>query len=248
MDTARVEDLDRFGHPIDDMPRAIIARQAMVMVGELRRRYGTVGLLRMLPAIAAERRRLRLTHPVAVADLERDFGPGAVNEALSMTALFNTLAPREGREGAYEVARTIFAAIAPRSMEALYQSRDLAACEGDRFENFKKFHMAMFDGSQELFANTQSDAGDAFTTTVTRCGNVEAFRALGAPELGRLGCDHDLAGYPTIVDRHDVVFRRPTTIAKGGTTCRFLFYRRGTEPATEDIEGEPVEWAEDLNR
>ena len=44
-------------------------------------------------------------------------------------------------------------------------------------------------------------------------GNVEVFGALGCPELGRLGCDHDLAGYPAVADRHDVEFRRPTTIA-----------------------------------
>ena len=65
-----------------------------------------------------------------------------------MTALFNVLAPIEGREGAYDGAQGIFQRIAPQSMTWLYQSDDLARCDGDRFENFKQFHFAMFDNSQ----------------------------------------------------------------------------------------------------
>ncbi len=246
--TPRVEGLAQYGKGLDDMPRRVLVKQAGVLVSELRRRYGTWGLSRMVFDIARERRRIQSAHPDTVDLLRRDWGSGAVNEALGMTALFNVLVPIEGRAGAYEVAKSIFQRIAPMSMQALYQSRDLARCEGDRFENFKNFHMALFDNSEHLFPNTQSDEGDLFTTTVTRCGNVEVFGALGSPELAQLGCDHDLAGYPTIADRHHFVFRRPSTIAKGGAECRFRFYRIGTAPTTELIDGVPVEWTEELNR
>ena len=53
---------------------------------------------------------------------------------------------------------------------------------------------------------------------------------------------------PAIADRHDFEFRRPCTIAKGGDTCEFRFYRKGTAPDTELIEGVPVHWNETLNR
>jgi len=245
---SRVEDLARFGQGLDDMPKKVLVKQAGVLVGHLRRRYGLTRLVRLMGSIARERRQILTAHPDTVRALRRDWGPGAVNEALGMTALFNALVPLEGREGAYEVAKGIFQAIAPLSMNALYQSDQLAGCAGDRFENFKKFHLALFEHSQHLFPNTQTDEGDLFTSTVTRCGNVEVFTALGAPELGMLGCDHDLAGYPTIADRHRFEFRRPTTIAKGGDVCRFRFYRTGTAPATEEIDGVPVEWVESLNR
>ena len=244
----RVEDLTRFGQGIDDMPKKVLVKQAGVLLAHLRRRYGLLGLVRLMGPIARERRQILKTHPETVAALRRDWGSGAVNEGLGMTALFNALVPLEGREGAYEVAKGIFQQIAPLSMRELYQSDQLAACPGDRFENFKKFHVALFETSQNLFPNTQTDEGDTFTTTVTRCGNVEVFSALGAPELGMLGCDHDLAGYPTIADRHGFEFRRPTTIAKGGDACRFRFYRTGTAPKTEDIDGVPVKWVESLNR
>jgi hypothetical protein len=243
-----VEELTQYGKGLDDLPKGVMARQAQVFVSEIRRRYGSRGFVRIVVSIVKERRRIQKAHPETVADLRRDWGSGAVNEALAMTALFNVLVPVEGREGAYEVAKEIFQRVAPLSMKGLYQSDDLAQCPGDRFENFKKFHMALFDNSQGLFPNTQSDDGDLFTSTVTRCGNVEVFGALGCPELGRLGCDHDLAGYPAIADRHDFEFRRPTTIAKGGDVCRFRFYRKGTASATEVIDGVEVRWTDALNR
>lgn len=244
----QVEHLRRYGKGIDDMPKRVLVRQSGVMLGELRRRYGTRGLVRLVRPMLRERRRLERDHAEDMDRIRRDFGSGAVTEAVGMSSLFLVLVPIEGREGAYEVVRSIFERIAPASMAALYQVEDLARCEGDPFENFKRFHLAMFDGSQDLFPNTQADEGDRFTSTVSRCGNVEAFMALGAPELGRLGCDHDLAGYPTICDRFGFEFRRPTTIAKGSDRCRFRFYRAGTAPDTEEIEGVPVHWTPALNR
>jgi hypothetical protein len=243
-----VTTLDQYGKGLDDMPKKVIARQAIVMVSELRRRYGIVGLIRIMGSMVGERRRIVKRNLDTVAVLRTEWGSGAVAEALGMTALFNVLTPIEGRDGAYEVAKEIFQQIAPMSMRALYQSDDLAGCPGDRFENFKTFHLALFDNSQALFPNTQTDEGDLFTSTVTRCSNVEVFTALGCPELGKLGCDHDLAGYPSIADRHDFEFRRPTTIAKGDDVCRFRFYRKGTAPDSEIVDGSPVEWSDSRNR
>lgn len=243
-----VAKLDQYGKGLDDMPKKVIAGQAVVFLSQLRRRYGLRGLVRIMGSMIGERRRIEKGHADTVASLRSEWGPGAVTEALTMSALFNVLTPIEGREGAYGIAKEIFQEIAPVSMKALYQSDDLAQCAGDRFDNFKAFHLALFDNSQGLFPNVQTDEGDLFTTTVTRCGNVEVFTALGCPELGRLGCDHDLAGYPAIADRHDFEFRRPTTIAKGGEVCRFRFYRKSTAPDTEMIDETPVEWSDALNR
>ncbi len=50
------------------------------------------------------------------------------------------------------------------------------------------------------------------------------------PEIAKLGCDHDLAGYPCIEDRCNAEFRRPCTLAKGGEYCDFHFYRKGFAP------------------
>jgi hypothetical protein len=75
-----------------------------------------------------------------------------------------------------------------------------------------------------------TDDPDKLTINVTTCANVELFGELGVPELGKFGCDHDLAGYAAIEDDVDCEFRRLCTIAKGDDNCVFEFYRKGTAP------------------
>ena len=62
---------------------------------------------------------------------------------------------------------------------------------------------------------------------------MDAFSALGSPELARLGCDIDIAGYApeAMGDKVNLDFRRPGTIAKGNPTCEFYYYRKGHAPA-----------------
>jgi hypothetical protein len=67
---------------------------------------------------------------------------------------------------------------------------------------------------------------------VTECANCVLGEAFDCPEIAKLGCDHDLAGYPVIIDRVDAEFRGPHTIAKGDDFCDFMFYRKGTAPDT----------------
>lgn len=76
---------------------------------------------------------------------------------------------------------------------------------------------------------------DRLRINVVSCANVDLFSALGCPELGKLGCNHDLADYPIILDRVDTQFRRPCTIATGNESCDFNFYRKGTAPPTEHL-------------
>jgi len=51
--------------------------------------------------------------------------------------------------------------------------------------------------------------------------------ALECPEVGMLGCDHDVAGYPCIEDKVNSEFRRHRTIAKGDDVCDFMFFKKG---------------------
>ena len=44
----RVEDLVRFGQALDDMPKRVLVKQAGVLVGHLRRRYGLPRLVRLM--------------------------------------------------------------------------------------------------------------------------------------------------------------------------------------------------------
>jgi hypothetical protein len=77
--------------------------------------------------------------------------------------------------------------------------------------------------------------GDEQTIVVSRCANVVLGKAFDCPEIAKLGCDHDLAGYPVILDRVNAEFRRPHSMAKGDEYCDFHFYRKGTAPDTEHL-------------
>ncbi|MDH3731226.1 MAG: L-2-amino-thiazoline-4-carboxylic acid hydrolase [Acidimicrobiia bacterium] len=248
--TLYVEELEYFGKPVSEFPKEAERKQARAFMRQLRARYGTVGLVRLLARVMVERRRLKRRAGSTLRRLEAEIGPGIVKETMVLVPMFEAIAAREGRENAYPVIRSIVEEVAPCSMRAMYQVDDLKRCDGDVFDNFKRFHFAMFDAklTKTLYANTQTDEGDHFATTVERCANVEIFTELGYPELGPFGCDHDVAGYAAIADEVGIEFRRPCTIAKGAPTCDFRFYRAGTAPDTELIDGVPVQWTEKLNR
>lgn len=61
---------------------------------------------------------------------------------------------------------------------------------------------------------------------VHRCFYVRVLAGAGVPEPGEVFCDVDAAWIDAIDPaRHRVAFRRPTTIARGGSTCPFHFNR-----------------------
>jgi len=199
--------------------------------------FGLFGLIPFLFSVLGERRRLKRTHPELVVEAAR-IGPEVAKEFLLLSSLFNVTAKRKGRDKAYEFLKRIFQRVAVHSMPAIYQLDQLVACDGDVFENFKAFNKAMFsamDRQGTWKTDSVVDEGNRLRIRVASCANVDLFTAIGCPELGRLGCDHDLAGYPTILDRVDAEFRRPCTLAKGDDCCDFNFYRKGTAPPTEHL-------------
>ena len=228
----RVEELRQFGASLE-MPKEAVRQQGRIMLRALRNRFGVVGMLGIFMDTWLNQRRLRREYPearrraAAISDVIE-------TELFTFSALFLALAKRLGREDAYEffVAK-VMNEMAPISMGQIYQVEDLKRCEGDVFENFKAFNVALFqrttrDGTWHMESHT--DDPDKLTINITTCANVELFGELGVPELGKFGCDHDLAGYAAIEGDVDCEFRRLCTIAKGGASCVFEFYRKGTAP------------------
>jgi len=232
----RVQEMRGYGEPLT-FPKEVQGKQVRIVLSAMREEFGVLGIVPLLLHVLAEQRRLRRAHPDLVAQAAR-IGPEVAKEMLLLTALFNVAARREGRERAYEFLKRIFQRVAVFSMPAIYHVDELVACDGDVFENFKAFNKAMFEamdrqGTWKMDAVT--DDPDRLRIRVVTCANVDLFTAIGAPELGRLGCDHDLAGYPVILDRVHAEFRRPETLASGCDCCDFNFYRKGTAPPTEHL-------------
>ena len=234
--TLKVEDLSQFGKPLR-LPKEAQRKQVGIVFSALREEFGLLGAIPFLVSVLAEQRRIRRAHAGLIAKA-REIGPEVAKEMILLTSLFRVTARRHGREAAYGFLKGIFQRVAVYSMPAIYQIDELELCEGDRFENFKKFNVAMFE-AMDRERSWETDAivneENRLRIKVISCANVELFSALGCPELGKLGCDHDLAGYPVILDRVGAEFRRPCTLAKGAEFCDFNFFRRGTAPPTEHL-------------
>ena len=228
----KVEELEKYGAKLE-MPKEAMKEQSKIMLKALRKQFGFWGMLGVFIDMYFIQRRLKRDHP----DTQRK--AAAISEIMEkelfiFSGMYLALAKRLGRENAYEFFKTeVMNEIAKTSMALLYQLDDLKKCDGDIFENFKKMNIAMFERTTKdgtWLMEKYQDEQDKLTIKVTTCTNVELFNELNVPELGKFGCDHDLAGNPVIEKDVDCEFRRLCTIANGDDHCLFKFYRRGTAP------------------
>lgn len=227
-----VEDLEKYGAALE-MPKEMVKQQTKIMLQALRIKFGFWGMIGVFIDTFILRNRLRKDHPETVVKA-RNIGETIEKELFMISAMYLALSKRLGRAEGYEFFKTqVMNEIAKSSMALLYQVKDLKKCHGEVFENFKKMNIAMFERTTKdgtwLMENYQ-DETDKLTVKVTTCTNVELFNELDVPELGKFGCDHDLAGYPVIEEDVNCEFRRLCTIAKGSDHCLFEFYRKGTAP------------------
>lgn len=228
----KVEELEKFGAKLE-MPKEAVNKQTKIIFRALRERFGVWGMIGVFKDTYTNQIRLKKDYP------ETRRKAAAISEVIEkelfiFSGIFLALANRLGREEAYEFFKTkMMNEIAKTSMASIYQLDDMKKCDGDIFENFKKFNIAMFERTtrdRTWVMENFEDTKDKLTLKITTCANVELFSELGVPELGKFGCDHDLAGYSIIEDDVDCEFRRMCTIAKGDDCCIFEFYRNGTAP------------------
>jgi hypothetical protein len=193
----KVEELEMFGASLE-MPKEAVKEQGKIMAHALRERFGIVGMLGVFKDTWTNQRRLRRDHPeprrkaAAISDIIE-------KELFTFAAMFLALAKRLGREEAYEFLRTeVMNEIAQTSMGLIYQVEDRKRCEGDTFENFKKFNIAPFqrttrDGTWHM--ESYADDPDKLTVNVTSCAVTSLRRAEMAPNghshWGRKRCGHD---------------------------------------------------------
>lgn len=228
----KVEELEMYGKSLE-MPKEAVNQQSKIMLRALREKFGILGMLSVFFNMFIIRKRLINDHPNTLKKVAK-LGDIVKKELFDFSSLYLALAKRLGRAEAYEFFKTkVMNEIAKTSMALLYQVEDLKKCEGDVFDNFKKINIAMFERTTKdgtWLMEDYQDEDDKLTIKITTCTNVELFNELGVPELGKFGCDHDVAGYPEIEDDVKCEFRRFCTIANGDDCCLFEFYRKGTAP------------------
>jgi hypothetical protein len=233
----KVEELSQYGKTLTGLPKEALKKQKAIVMAEIRRKFGLLGMLPFFLKVLSEQRALKRKYPEAYQEtlkLSRE----TAGEITMLIAMFNVIAASEGREKAYAFVKGIFEKVAVHSIPALYQIDELVKCEGDVFDNFVKFNVAWFGAMNEegtWIVDEIAREKDKLTIIVTECANCVIGEAFECPEIAKLGCDHDLAGFPMVLDRVNAEFRRPNTLAKGDEYCDFMFYRKGTAPDTEHL-------------
>ncbi|UCG66916.1 MAG: L-2-amino-thiazoline-4-carboxylic acid hydrolase [Deltaproteobacteria bacterium] len=233
----KVEELSQYGKTLSGLPKEALKKQKAIVLREIRTKYGLLGILPFFIKILLGQKALKENYPEAYHEA-LNVSENAAKEITMLISIFNIIARKEGKENAYNFLKNIFQEVARYSMPALYQIDDLAKCEGDVFENFVKFNIAWFNAMNDegtWIVDNIEEEKDKLIIIVTECANCVVGKAFDCPEIAKLGCDHDLAGYPVILDRVNAEFRRPHTIAKGDEYCDFMFYRKGTAPDTEHL-------------
>ncbi|KAA3612014.1 MAG: hypothetical protein D8M58_19905 [Calditrichaeota bacterium] len=228
----KVEELESFGAKLQ-MPKEAVREQNKIMFSALKKEFGLFGMLGVFKDTLFNNLRLRKQYPEVQKEIA-EINKTLEKELFVFSGLFLALAKRLGRKEAYEFFKTkVINDMAKISILAIYQLNDLVKCDGDVFDNFKKMNIALFERTtidKTWHMDSYIDEPDKLTIKVTTCANIEFFEKLGVPELGKFGCDHDLAGYPVIEKDVGCDFRRMCTLAKGGDNCLFEFYRSGTAP------------------
>ena len=228
----RVEDLEMYGASLE-MPKEAVKTQFRILWSALRKQFGFLGALGVFLDTYIIQRRLRRDFP-ETRQRAAAIGKIIENQLFALSGIFLALAKRLGRNEAYEFLKNeVIYKTALTSVPLIYQVPELKRCEGDVFENFKKMNIALFERTTKdgtWLMESYEDDPDKLTIEITTCANVELFNELNVPELGRFGCDHDIAGFAAIEKDVDCEFRRFCTIANGDDHCLFEFYRRGTAP------------------
>jgi hypothetical protein len=233
----KVEELSQYGKTLSGLPKEAVKKQQAIVINEIRRKFGLLGIVPFFIRLLLEQRAIKKNYPEAYQETLK-VGKDVAKELPMLIAMFNIIARKEGRENAYEFVKEIMKKVAIYSMPAMYQIDDLVKCEGDPFENFMKFTVAWFKAMNEegtWKVKEFKEGKNDLSFIVTECTNCTLGEAYDCPEIAKLGCDHDLAGYPVIIDRVNAEFRRPHTIAKGDEYCDFHFHRKGTAPDTEHL-------------
>ncbi|MGQ8337040.1 L-2-amino-thiazoline-4-carboxylic acid hydrolase [Sunxiuqinia sp. A32] len=232
----KVEELSMYGKALT-MPKKGLKKQQKVVFHFLRKEFGLFGLIFIMMGVKKHTRRIKKEYPAAIKRAE-NIGKDMDKQLCMLGGLFFSIADKKGKKYATEFMTKMFQNVASVSMPAIYQLDELLNCEGDAFDNFKRFNRAMFTEIDRIGTWKNSgfhETDDLLEFKVTSCMNMELFEEIGCPEIGTLGCDHDLAGFPLIEDVVNCEFRRPCTLAKGGDCCHFYFHRKGTAPDTAHL-------------
>ena len=227
----KVENVSRFGESLE-LSKAGIRSQEKIIFKLLRKKIGVYAGFIVKLRLRKQTRRIRENFP---AELERarKIGRNIDRQLVLMAALFFVLANYRGRRFARDFMTRLMQKVAPVTISAVYRLSELVKCEGDSFDNYKKYNRALFsylnrEGAWKNKVLNETD--NLLEVEIISCFIREFFQTLGCGEIAGMACKLFLTGYSLIEEAVQSEFRRPLTIYNGDEYCHFKFYRKGKAP------------------
>lgn len=231
-----VEELPRFGQPFMEPPKAAALYAMKTIFKTFRKKLGLKDTILFIFRVISEKKSVKFFYTEEFNKLE-EINKGMGNMVAIYVSIFRLLSDKYNREEAYNIVKEAIQDIGRYNMPLIYDIEPLLQCSGNTFENFKKLNLSAFLASEKAGVVNISlieDQENVQRIHLDRCDGCSLGSMFGWPEIGKLGCDHDIAGYSEIEDKLGIVFRRHKTIAKGDNICDFTFYKKGFEPPLKE--------------
>jgi hypothetical protein len=226
----KIEDLKNYGKGLVDTMTApeIVKQTNKLIMRELRRELGLIGMLRMGWRMMKEARRMKKHDWSRLR--ERGFtDQGLLDRLITGMAVAKALADMLGMERASEVYRRIWDRTAYESMMLVFPSvEEFKAC-GDAFKAFKEY-MKAHDAANEpagLYeVEIVEDTDDVFVFNYKYCVWNELAKEFGDPYLCYpANCYIDEVWMPRFATECGWGFKRTGTLATGAPVCDSRFER-----------------------
>ena len=231
----KVEELSMYGKSFDILNRSL-KNQRKILFTQLRKEFRIFEILEIALAIKKHSKRIRKEFPEAIM-VSKCLGEGLLRKLILVASLYSAIVDKRGRKFSKKFISVLMQNIAPISMPHFYQLRDLVKCEGDVFNNLKKFNCALFTGNDKKGSwinNGFHETTDLLEFKISSCSIVQFFKEINCSDIVAIGCDYGIAGYALIGEAVQCGFKRTGTIAEGSNCCHFCFYRKGTIPPAEN--------------
>jgi len=212
----------------NEMPPGVMRAVRSTSLAVAARRVGLKRLPRFALVFLKERRRM------SAVDLSflKDKGltdPRFIREQVEYAALFSALRQVQGERAGLDTLCRVAAATAWDLFDALFPgAEDFARCS-DPWAAYRAYMTANAeadtrDGAHVFRVLENSDR--ALQLDCTWCAWYEIHKALGVPEACKANCYGDEVVMPEGLRPFGIVFRRETTLARGGPRCDFRFERK----------------------
>jgi hypothetical protein len=226
-----VRDLKNYGKSMSEMlmdvPDDVEKKLQSIGKRKVTKELGLLNLIRFLFLRRKEKARMSKVDLSAVREKGmRD--EAFIGSQIEWAAMFSALSKLLGSERAIEILNGVMEATSPQAFVYMMPTVEDLKRFDDPFKAFREYERAGPEAARRTGCHDieiVEDTDDAFQTDITYCVWHEIARTLGVEEACQPNCYSDDVFLPGYLEQLGIVFKRTSTLARGGARCDFRFER-----------------------